>query len=73
MNWADAGRKKIEEREAELVAVGESVLDPDGREYEVVNLGNYKGALVTLYLQPKGQCGNRPFTFHRHEKIRVRR
>lgn len=73
MSAADAGRRKIESRTAEYVSVGDRILDPNGREYKVVNLGEPEGENVTLNLQPIGQCGNRPFEFDRHTLIRVRR
>ena len=74
MSAADIGRKKIEPQEAELIAVGARVLDPNGREYEVVNLGEPgDDSVVELHLQPIGQCGSKPFRFKRDEPIRVRR
>jgi hypothetical protein len=72
MSAADAGRRKIEPREAGLVAVNDTVIDPDGREYTVVGFEPF-GSVVRLDLQPKGQCGNRPFMFKIDETIRVRR
>lgn len=71
MSAADAGRKKVEDREAQYVAVGDRILDPNGREYTVKGF-NAVAVWVVLDLQPLGQCGDRSITFLATEPIRVR-
>lgn len=72
MSADDAGRKNIESRKAQYVAVGERILDPNGREYTVIAYLPSPGG-VTLDLQPLGQCGSRTLTFDPTEEVRVRR
>lgn len=72
MSAADAGRKKIEDREAQYVAIGDRILSPDGHEYTVTGFSPSRDG-VTLDLQPLGQCGSRPLTFDPTEHVRVRR
>lgn len=73
MSAANAGRKNIESRLVDHVAVGERILDPNGREYTVIALLPCPPGRVGLSLQPRGQCGNLPVYFDRFEQVRVRR
>jgi hypothetical protein len=72
MNAADIGRKKIEDREAAYVSVGECIVDPNGRDYEVKGFDSH-GEYVYLDLQPVGQCGVKSLPFRHDEIVRVRR
>lgn len=73
MSASDIGRREIEERTPDYVMVGDELVDDNGREYLVIELGPASKDNASLYLQPKGQCGNRVFEFKRDETVRVRR
>lgn len=72
MSAADIGRRKIEPRAAEYVAVGDFILDDNGREYEVQGFERCWN-MITLELRPINQCGSSGFVFGALEEVRVRR